>query len=226
MKSGIATENLDYNFITGVNSLRDRCTVFNNMAEELGQINFKVRSLNFKYFIKIIIGQQLSNAAATTIYHRLEKLFVPLEINPERFLRFDFEVLKKCGISSAKYNYICNIANIIIQNPKFFEQISTMRRNEAYNELCALKGVGPWTANIIQLFHFGDLGVFPSGDVSLMKVHKALFGCDLKSKQDYEEQLNWADPYRGVLALYYWDYLDTGSLKAELMAIEALNETD
>ena len=86
--------------------------------------------------------------------------------------------------------------------------------NDAYEVLIKIKGIGPWTANIIQLFYLGDIDIFPIGDASLEKVYSSLFNKKISSKniKSYEH-IRWASPYKGILAMYLWDYLDSGLFK-------------
>ena len=74
-------------------------------------------------------------------------------------------------------------------------------------EIMKLKGFGPWSANIVLLFYLGRANVFPSGDNTLIKAYKHLYKVDLLNKPDHIE---WASPYKSILSLYLWRWVDNG----------------
>ena len=201
-------------FNIGVEVLRAKDSIFSGIHQELGAIRFELKEFNLSAFCKIIIGQQLSSKAADTIFSRLQDLLKSKTISAKAILNLDKTSLKMVGISSSKIKYIVGFATMIDDNPRFCDELKLVTSDQAYEILIQLSGVGPWTANIIQLFYFGDLDVFPSGDVSLEKAYSRLYTTDLNFQEKVSyNQLKWASPYRGVLALYLWRYLDSGLLK-------------
>lgn len=200
-------------FTSGVDALCSRNSIFNEMHKKLQNVPFEIRTFDFSAFVKIVIGQQLSGKAANTIFNRYSQLFPECIITAEIATKKSPLDLKSVGISKGKAIYINNFAEKLISEPNFCINLKTLTPDDAYTELIKLKGVGPWTANIIQLFYLGHLNVFPFGDVSLEKTYSKLFGTNLnyRNKTSYKN-LDWASPYKGVLAIYLWDYLDQGFL--------------
>lgn len=183
------------------------------LYKKLGLIEYEPRSLNFILFCKIIIGQQLSSKAAETIFNRFYKVSAD-KLNPQAVLDLKEEDFRSAGVSRGKAQYIMNLAKILNNDPNFIIRMHGLPSNDAYEVLIKIKGVGPWTANIIQLFYLGDIDIFPVGDASLEKVYSPLFNKKISSKniKSYEH-IRWASPYKGILAMYLWDYLDSELFK-------------
>ena len=198
-------------FKKGINYLISKDEIFHSIYKEIGILPYEPRLINFSEFCSIIIGQQLSSKAASTIFKRLENTFKSKIFNEDDILSLDIKTFRKVGISSAKTFYIKSFAEKIKKEPNFFSDIGEMQTDKAFNNLIELNGVGPWTANIIQLFYLGDLNIFPFGDVSLEKVYSRLYATDLNSKKKSSyDHISWSSPFKGILAIYLWKYLDNG----------------
>ena len=171
-------------------------------------INFKKRELNFEAMTKIIINQQLSNTVATAIFDRLKSLFrKKFEISPEKFIDLDDKKIRDQGISYNKIKFMKNLSSKLINCPELFNNWFEIEDNYASKEIQKLNGFGPWSANIILLFYMGRPNIFPFGDATLQKayynIYKKKLNKDLKG-------LDWAQPYRSIIALYFWKWVDNG----------------
>jgi hypothetical protein len=80
--------------------------------------------------------------------------------------------------------------------------------DEARAELLAVRGIGPWTAELVLLYAVGAMDAFPTGDVGLMEAHKRLGGCGIRmdSKAFTAHAERWR-PYRGVATHLLWAWL-------------------
>ena len=89
-----------------------------------------------------------------------------------------------------------------------------MNDDELQQEIQKIRGLGPWSSNIIMLFYMGREDVFPRGDVSLERAYGHLFGIKLDSKRPATYlHTKWASPYRSILCLYLWKCIDSGLIK-------------
>ena len=77
-------------------------------------------------------------------------------------------------------------------------------------EIQKLNGFGPWSGNIILLFYMGRPNVFPFGDTTLKKAYSNIYNQTLNKNLT---ELNWAEPYRSIVALYFWRWVDNGMIK-------------
>jgi DNA-3-methyladenine glycosylase II len=201
-------------FCIGVKYLKSKDKTFNKIANSLDQVSYAPRSFDYTAFCKIVIGQQLSSKAAITIFNRFLTITEISKITPKKVLELESIQFLEVGISKNKMRYLKNFANLILENPFYFDQLKEASSDNAYKSLVEIDGVGPWTANIIQLFYLGNLDIFPIGDASLEKVYSRLYLTELtaKNKNSYKH-INWASPYRGVLAVHLWSFLDSGLFK-------------
>ena len=158
--------------------------------------------------IRIIVGQQLSGAAAKTIFSRLTDL-IGNNFNERDLLSLNQYEFSKVGISRAKAKYSQNISNFLLENPNFFEQLKRLNSENQITELIRFKGVGIWTASIFVMSSDIMSDVFAYGDGTLNKVIKKIYGF---SDEQFDEKLekiviNWS-PYRTLVCYALWHYND------------------
>ena len=162
------------------------------------------REPGFAGLAAIIVSQQVSVASANAIYARLETLIAPLEA--ASLAAADEGDLKSCGLSAPKIRALRAAADAVAGG-LCLEGLSTLDAEDAHNALVAVKGVGPWTADIFLLFCLGHPDAFPAGDLALQEAAKlALF---LKARPDAARLERLAErwrPWRGVAARMLWAY--------------------
>ena len=102
---------------------------------------------------KSIIGQQISVAAANSVFLKFKKR-CNNKINAKTISKLTFSQLKKCGLSRMKVLGIKSLAKQILNksfNPKL---ISKMNDDEAIIYLSNLRQIGRWSAEMILLFTY------------------------------------------------------------------------
>ena len=197
-----------YDFHKGINTLIRRDKIFNLLVNQLGFIKKKKRNLNFEVLLKIIINQQLSNKVANTIFLRLKKLLtLSEEITPSCILGLESNKIREVGISFSKISFIKDLSKELIKKPKFIDVMKELDDENAKIQIEKLKGFGPWSSNIILLFYLDRIDIFPEGDTTLIKAYKNIYKKELDKKLT---AINWAIPYRSILALYFWKWVDNG----------------
>ena len=192
----------------GISHLRNINPNFNAVVTQIGEIEFKKREITFESLIRIIINQQLSNTVAKVIFERLESIFPDTnKISPTEIHTTDSERLKNIGLSKGKVNYIKSLSNEFIENPNLVNEWNLLDDDEARNKIQKMKGFGPWSANIILLSFMGRSDIFPYGDATLRKAFLNIYGSKLSETL---EEIEWSRPYRSILALYFWRWVDNG----------------
>lgn len=150
-----------------------------------------------------VAGQQLSVKAAGTIWSRVcaaageGPLLDFLDPRNEKTLR-------ACGLSGAKTAAVCAIAFEARENGLTREALKNLGAPERARRLTAIKGVGPWTADMVNLFYFGEEDIWPEGDVT---ARKTLISLTSKRRKTVRSAERFA-PYRSYLALYMWRWVD------------------
>lgn len=156
---------------------------------------------------RMIAHQQLSTKAAATIWGRVE-VFLG-EVTPEALLSADPDALRACGLSRPKVGHLTSIAEAMVSGALNLDRVCAADLDSARKELVAVKGIGPWTAELFLLYAVGAMDAFPTADVGLMEAHKQLGGYEtrMESKLFTQHAEIWR-PSRGVAAHLLWGWLN------------------
>ncbi len=162
------------------------------------------REGGFEGLAHIITSQQISGAAADAIWGRFKAAVDPF--TPEQFLLTSGETLRAVGQSGAKVRTLTGIAAAAVEG---FDLISVhnLPAEEAVKTMTALKGIGPWTAEIYLLFCVGHSDIFPAGDLALQVGVQQ--GLGMRSRPDEKKLRKIAEkwtPWRGIAARLFWAY--------------------
>jgi len=161
------------------------------------------RSPVFISLVRGIISQQISEAAAASIYKRLK---AQSDITPAALLELSPETIRSCGISKPKVGYIHAIAQSVLAG--HLENLEELPDEEAIQKLVQLKGVGRWTAEMILIFALGRDDVWACDDAGLRRAARKLYGCS-ETVEDFRALGERFVPYRSHAAWYLWCSLDT-----------------
>jgi DNA-3-methyladenine glycosylase II len=117
------------------------------------------------------------------------------------------EPLRAAGLSAPKIRTLRGLADAIVTNSLDIDALALMTAEEAHEKLVAVKGIGPWTADIFLLFCLGHPDAWPAGDLALQEA--ARLALNLKKRPDTArlEKIGerWR-PWRGVAARMLWAY--------------------
>jgi DNA-3-methyladenine glycosylase II len=163
------------------------------------------REAGFAGLAAIIVSQQVSTASATAIFARLQAFIVPLEA--AEIAKATEKDLRACGLSNAKIRALRAVAQAIVEGGLDLKGLRELDAEDAHKALVAVKGVGPWTADIFLLFCLGHPDAFPAGDLALQEAAK--LALNLKRRPDAGRLERIAErwrPLRGVAARMLWAY--------------------
>lgn len=163
---------------------------------------------NFQNLIRIIVGQQLSGAAAKTIFSRLLGL-VGNNFSPTTIAKLTAQDFSEIGVSRAKANYCQGIADILQERPDYFDELQRLNDQEKIAELTKLRGIGIWTASIFVMSSDIFSDVFAYGDATLNKVIKNVYGIEGDCfDRDLERILYKWSPHKTLVCNVIWHYND------------------
>jgi DNA-3-methyladenine glycosylase II len=160
----------------------------------------------FTDLVESVINQQLSLASAASIYGRFKKLFKN-KITPQNTLKLTLEQLKSVGLSKQKSSYIQNVATAIISGQLKVDDLHKLKDQEVITQLTGIKGIGPWSANMILMFSLNRKDIFPVGDLGIRSAMSKLY--KLK-REDHQAMIKIAQkwsPYRTLASRYLWQSL-------------------
>jgi DNA-3-methyladenine glycosylase II len=169
-------------------------------------IIYKPRTNYFFSLCRSIVGQQVSVAAAATIFGRLE---AATGLEPGKVAALSEEQIKTIGLSRQKAGYIKDLARHFMDNPKVYNHLGQLNDEEVIADLTAVKGIGVWTAQMFLMFTLVRLDVFAPDDVGIQRAMQKLYGWKSLPKKDQLEKTaeHWR-PYRTVACWHLWQSLD------------------
>ena len=189
----------------GAKALATTCEYMAGVYAVTGPPPLRRRPSGFAGLARIITGQQLSVASAGAIWGRLEKAVTPME--PGAWLGKRTSTLRKCGLSAGKVATIGTIAQAISSDELDLRALASADEDTIKAQLTALKGVGPWTADIYLMFCLGRADGWAPGDLALRYAVQDATGADEIPDFTTMEEIaeNWR-PWRGVAARMLWAY--------------------
>lgn len=169
----------------------------------------------FRDIIWTIIGQQLSGKAADTIFARFRAL-VRGPLTPSKVLALAGADIRASGISGAKMRAIRNVAEQVVKKNLNLKNFAVMSDEEVRTALTEIKGIGPWTAEMILMFSLGRADVFSKGDLGLRKGMVALYKLRaFPSEQKLADITGAWSPYRTYAARVLWKIADQKSNRTD-----------
>jgi DNA-3-methyladenine glycosylase II len=130
-----------------------------------GPLPWRTRAPGFPGLVQAIVGQQISNGAASAIWKRLAA--VPGALDPARLLLLQDDALRGAGLSRPKVMHIRSLAAAFADGRLHADGIAAMEDEAAIAALSAIRGMGRWTAEVYLLFALERGDVFPAGDLAL-----------------------------------------------------------
>jgi DNA-3-methyladenine glycosylase II len=184
--------------------------IMTRLISHYGEIEVKPSGADlFTDLIECIIGQQLSNKAASTITNRFKASLKNLPMDPSEIAGLDLEVMRSLGLSYAKARYSQNIAHAVLDGSLHINSFPQLSDDEVKSELVRIKGIGPWTAEMFLMFTLGRPNIFSHGDLGLKNAIIKNYGFDPKNELTQLQILltTWS-PYLTTACRYLWKSLD------------------
>jgi DNA-3-methyladenine glycosylase II len=175
------------------------------VAEEAGPLPLRRRPGGFSGLASIMVSQQLSTASAGAIWGRLAAAYDPF--TPQALIGARTTRLASLGLSGPKIRALKEIAKAIASGRLDCEALPDLPAEAAHAALCAVHGIGPWSADIYLLFCLGHPDAWPAGDLALQEAARLAFA--LPTRPSPKETVALAEswrPWRGVAARLLWAY--------------------
>lgn len=178
---------------------------FGKAIEMAGPVPLRRRPPGYEALSEIIVSQMVSKASANALMHKLRTSIG--EITPVSMLALDDAGARAAGLSGAKITTLRLVAEAVLSGRLDLEHLCTVPAKDALAAMTAIKGVGPWTAEVYLLFCAGHADIFPSGDVALQSAAAHVFELETRpaSKALARIAQGWS-PWRGVAARLLWAY--------------------
>jgi DNA-3-methyladenine glycosylase II len=171
----------------------------------------RIRDTGYATMLRTIVGQQVSVAAAASMWRKLEAL-VGEDVPAAAILAEDFDALRGCGLSRQKQSYIRSLCELVVTGELDFAKLPK-DDEEAIAELVKIKGVGRWSAEIYLLFAEGRPDIWPAGDLAVQAGLGKILGMEQRPSEKEVRVLAEAwRPHRGAVAIFTWHCYNNAAL--------------
>lgn len=181
-----------------------------HLATALGKVGYpeerRQDAPDYRQFLRIIAGQQLSVKAAATIFARLEDALGP-EQTPDRLVALSDERLRAIGFSRQKIGYARGLSQAVLDGRFDIEELADLPDEQVIERITALKGFGRWSAEMFLLFSLGRPDVWPADDLGIQAGVQGIKNLPNRPDRKRTEAIGkrWS-PYRGAAAIFAWHY--------------------
>jgi len=192
-------------FIYGEKEINHLCSKDKKLAEAIDRIGIIQRRVNpdlFSALIESVIGQQISNKAASTVCNRLNSIS---GFNIQTLYNLPVNEIQSCGMSMRKAEYIKGIAYAVVNKVVDLEALKDKPNNEIISILTTLKGVGTWTVEMLLIFSLMRPDVISYNDLAIRRGMINLYGHKELSKERFLRYTKRYSPYNSVASLYLWE---------------------
>lgn len=189
----------------GVAALTDACPHLARVHALAGDPPLRPRPKGFEGLARVVVGQQLSIASADAIWRRLQASVQPFD--PATLLALTDADLRRAGLSRVKVDTLRIVADAIGGGTLNLDALAKAPEQVIHAELTALKGIGPWTADIYIMFSLARADAWSPGDLALQYAVKDALGLEARPDPVVTNKIAEAwRPWRGVAARLLWSY--------------------
>lgn len=196
---GLTTETIRYS----LDHISASEPVIARTLERVGYPEPRIRPRGYQTLLRTIVGQQVSVAAAASMWSKLTALLGDA-VPPEKLLEADFDALRGCGLSRQKQGYARSLAELVTTGAVDFDALPD-DDEAAIAQLTRIKGIGRWSAEIYLLFAEGRPDILAAGDLAVQAGLHRMF--DLPERPSEKEVRALAEPWRphrGAITLLTW----------------------
>ena len=156
----------------------------------------------FSFMVKTIIAQQISNEVAEILWERLCSQLEKNSISIKSFKNISYlkKILTSTKISKSKIYYISELYIAMLKKEIDENMLLKKTEDEINSLLLGYKGIGQWTCNMILIFYYKKLNIFPENDLVIKKTLRKL---NILEKKKISFQKNYS-PYLSIFSLHLW----------------------
>ena len=190
------------------NYLSSKDKVMKNLIKRYDDTTLSTRKDVFYSLCKSIIGQQISVAAANSVYKKFNTACKG-KITPQSVKKLGITKLKKCGLSKQKAKGIKELSIKFINKSFDPSLIKKMSDEDAINYLSSLRQIGRWSSEMVLIFFYNRPNIWPVQDIGLLRSISNNYKKKYFPPKKFVEILRKKfSPYCSVATWYLWRSID------------------
>jgi DNA-3-methyladenine glycosylase II len=193
-----------------VRHLRRRDPVLAEIIRRIGRCGWETERAGsaFSSLVEAMLYQQITGKAAASIHRRLRGVLGRRHPRPQEILAASTRALRGAGLSRQKISYMRDLAARAVDGLPL-RGLSRRGDEDVIEALCAVKGIGRWTAEMFLIFRLGRFDVLPVDDYGVRKAAQKAYGLrKLPDARWLRERGEAWRPYRTVASWYLWRSLE------------------
>jgi DNA-3-methyladenine glycosylase II len=184
------------------------------IARALARVGYpepRIREPGYATLLRTIVGQQVSVAAANSMWNKLETL-LGATTPAAALIAAEFDALRACGLSRQKQGYARSLCELVLSGEIDLTALPA-DDEEAIAQLVRINGIGRWSAEIYLLFAEGRPDIWPAGDLAVQAGLHKILGLDERPTEKLTRELaaGWS-PHRGAAAIFTWHCYNNAAL--------------
>jgi len=187
----------------GIDAVAAREPAIAAALDRTGYPEPRIRATGYRTLLRTIVGQQVSVAAAASMWRKLEARLGE-DMPAGALLAAGFDELRACGLSRQKQGYARSLCELVASGELDLDALPA-DDEEAISQLVRIKGVGRWSAEIYLLFAEGRPDIWPAGDLAVQAGIGRILGLAERPSEKATRALadGWR-PHRGAVAILTW----------------------
>lgn len=180
------------------------------VIRKIGPCTLTRQTNRYQNLLRAIVGQQISSAAAKSVFKKLEAAVHPQKLQPMTVAALSESDLRAVGLSSQKVHYVQNLTQHVLEKRLNLRCLHYKEDAEVIELLTDVKGIGVWTAHMFLMFSLGRPDVLPWGDLGIQVAIRNLYGFSAPpTKADCLEISQPWRPYATIASWYLWRTVDS-----------------
>ena len=170
--------------------------------DRIGHVSRETEPDLFTSIVNQIIGQQISTAAHRTVWKRFREAVG--DVTAENVCAKTQEELQALGMTFRKADYILDFARKVRDGEFDVDALNDMDDETVKTTLSSLRGIGPWTAEMLMIFCMQRPDVVSYGDLAILRGMRMLYRKKEIDKQSFARYCKRYSPYGTTASLYLW----------------------
>lgn len=193
----------------GIKRLRKVDPILKEVIDRVGPFQLKLTRNRYHSLARAIVSQQISTAAARSIWQRLEQLTAPKSLTADAIIALADDQLRGAGLSPQKLRYFRDLAIRVADGRLPLSRLPKMHDEAVVEALVEVTGIGAWTAQMFLIFSLGRADVFAPDDYGLRAAIKNLYSLEVLPNKALALQIAepW-QPFRSIASWYLWRSLE------------------